>query len=180
MDIKTAFLNGFLSEEIYMDQPEGFKVTGMKHLVCKLIKSQYGLKQAPRVWYYTLYEFMLECGFTRLIKDHCVFIRRSKHSVIIVSAYVDNLLVMETPSSVMHDMKQKLKDRFHMTDFGGIKYLLGWHIERSSSDRTVFLHQEKYSTKVLDRFGYLAERPVRSPQDPNIKLSGKDLSSTPQ
>ena len=77
MDVKTAFLNGYLDEEIYMEQPEGYSVKGQSGLVCKLEKSLYGLKQAPRVWYHTFQYFMTQCGFHRLVKDHCVFIRTS-------------------------------------------------------------------------------------------------------
>jgi len=63
MDVKTAFLNGYLDEEIFMEQPEGYAVQGQETKVCRLKKSLYGLKQAPRVWYYTLYAFMMEQGF---------------------------------------------------------------------------------------------------------------------
>ncbi|POM62859.1 reverse transcriptase [Phytophthora palmivora] len=75
MDVKTAFLNGFLKEDIYMAQPEGFAVPDKEHLVCKLLKSLYGLKQAPRVWYQTLSAFLVSLGFHELIKDSCVFQR---------------------------------------------------------------------------------------------------------
>ncbi|RAW42111.1 hypothetical protein PC110_g1706 [Phytophthora cactorum] len=75
MDVKTAFLNGFLEEEIYMAQPEGFQIPGKERLVCKRPKSLYGLKHAPRVWYQTLCVFLASLGFHKLIKDACGFRR---------------------------------------------------------------------------------------------------------
>ena len=74
--MKTAFLHGDLEEEVYMEQPEGFKVKGKEHMVCRLRKSLYGLKQAPRQWYRKFEAFMIQVGYKRTTTDHCVFIRR--------------------------------------------------------------------------------------------------------
>ena len=74
LDVKTAFLHGELEEEIYMEQPEGFKTKGNENLVCRLKKSLYGLKQAPCQWYRRFDSFMLKHGFRRLEDDHCVYI----------------------------------------------------------------------------------------------------------
>jgi len=76
MDVKTAFLHGDLDEEIYMEQPEGFKVKNKENLVCRLKKSLYGLKQAPRQWYKKFDSFMTEKGYTRTTSDHCVYMKR--------------------------------------------------------------------------------------------------------
>uniref|UniRef100_H3G599 Reverse transcriptase Ty1/copia-type domain-containing protein n=1 Tax=Phytophthora ramorum TaxID=164328 RepID=H3G599_PHYRM len=85
------FLNGTLEEEIYMAQPEGFKVPGKEHLVCKLLRSLYGLKQAPRVWYLTLSAFLESLGFHKLIKDRCVFMRTTNGLTCYIAVYVDDL-----------------------------------------------------------------------------------------
>ncbi|KAE9280413.1 Retrovirus-related Pol polyprotein from transposon TNT 1-94, partial [Phytophthora rubi] len=177
MDVKTAFLNGFLEEEIYMEQPVGFVQPGKEDHVCVLKKSLYGLKQAPRVWYYTFYEAMMAEGFVRLIKDHCVFIKTRGKEICIFSVYVDDLLVIGSKAFVS-EMKDILKRRFQMTDLGGVSYLLGWHIERRRSERIIFVHQEKYATKVLDRFGLAQCRPVRSPEETSQKLSESDCPQT--
>ncbi|OWY92713.1 reverse transcriptase, partial [Phytophthora megakarya] len=89
MDVKTGFLNGYLEEEIYMAQPEGFKIPGKEHLVCKLLKSLYGLKQAPRVWYQTLSAFLESLGFLKLIKDRCVFRRTVDNLTCYIAVYVE-------------------------------------------------------------------------------------------
>ncbi|KAE9078046.1 hypothetical protein PF005_g23955 [Phytophthora fragariae] len=75
-------------------------------------------------------------------------------------------------------MKDILKRRFQMTDLGGVSYLLGWHIERRRSERIIFVHQEKYTTKVLDRISLNQCRPVRSPEETSQKLSESDCPQT--
>ena len=74
MDVKTAFLNGELEEDIYMSQPEGFEKKDLEHLVCKLKKSLYGLKQSPRAWYQRIDSFFTKEGFTRSEADHSLYI----------------------------------------------------------------------------------------------------------
>ncbi|GMG17823.1 unnamed protein product [Phytophthora fragariaefolia] len=177
MGVKTAFLNGYLDEEIYMEQPVGYVQRGKEDHVCVLRKSLYGLKQASRVWYYTFYEVMIAEIFTRLVKDHCVFIKTRGNDICIISVYVDDLLVIGTKTFVA-EIKEMLKRRFQMTDLGGVSYLLGWHIERRRSERIIFVYQETYATKVLDRFGLDQCRPVRSPEETSQKLSESDCPTT--
>ena len=93
MDIKTAFLNRELDEEIYMDQPLGFKLKGQERKVCKLKRSIYGLKQASRQWNLKFHQAILEDGFTMMEKDHCMCIKRSNNYFIIMSLYVDDILI---------------------------------------------------------------------------------------
>ena len=94
MDVKTAFLNGDLEEEIYMVQPEGFVVSGKEQLVCKLNKSLYGLKQASRAWYQKMDQALLDVKFHRLQADSCVYVFRRDSLVIFVALYVDDLLLL--------------------------------------------------------------------------------------
>ena len=75
MDVKTTFLHGYLEEEIFMKQLEGYVVKGKKELICKLKKSLYGLKQSPRMWYKKFDTYMLGLGFTRIKEDHCVYFK---------------------------------------------------------------------------------------------------------
>ena len=78
MNIKNAFLNGDLSEEIYMQQPKGFVIKGREHKVCRLNKSIYGLEQVSRQWYLKFHESILNIGFKMLDEDHCIYVRKSK------------------------------------------------------------------------------------------------------
>lgn len=94
IDVKTAFLHGDLEEEIYMTQPEGFKVAGKENMVCKLEKSLYGLKQSPRQWYKRFDKFMLRQKYVRIKYDHCVYLRKLKDgSFIYLLLYVYDMLI---------------------------------------------------------------------------------------
>ena len=88
LDVKTAFLHGDLEEEIYMSQPDGFRVAGNEKLVCRLKKSLYGLKQSPRKWYKCFDSFMLEQDYTRSQFDHCVYFRKLCRSVLYLFAFI--------------------------------------------------------------------------------------------
>jgi hypothetical protein len=91
MDVKTTFLHGDLEEEIYMKQPQGYAVKGMKELVCKMKKSLYGLKQSPRIWYKKFDTYMLGIGFTRSKEDHCVYFKLIGDHLIYLVLYVDDM-----------------------------------------------------------------------------------------
>ena len=95
LDVKTAFLHGDLKEEIYIDQPEGFKVKGKEHMVYKLKKILYGLKQASRQWYKKFNSFMVGHKHTRTNADHCVYVRKFPNGkFVILLLYVDDMLIV--------------------------------------------------------------------------------------
>ena len=95
LDVKTTFLHGDLKEEIYMDQPEGFKLKGNEHMVCKLKKSLYGLKQAPKQWYKKFNSFMVGHRYTRINADHCVYVKKFPNGkFVILLLYVDDMLIV--------------------------------------------------------------------------------------
>ncbi|KAJ0124118.1 Uncharacterized protein HZ326_31466, partial [Fusarium oxysporum f. sp. albedinis] len=119
MDVKTAFLYGLVTEEIYVEQPEGFDDGSGR--VCKLLRALYGLKQAPRVWYETLSTFLATLGFKPLLSDMGVFVKG--HTFIAV--YVDDLLIAGPSKDEIVAVKQALCNKFKMTDLGPCKYYLG-------------------------------------------------------
>ena len=172
------FLNGHLEEEIYMKQPEGFIAPGTEHLVCKLVKSLYGLKQAPRVWYQTLSAFLETLGFHRLVKDRCVFMMTRNGLICFIAVYVDDLLIIAPTLDLVDQFKSALKQKFSMSDLGEEEYLLGWSNERNRQQRTIFIHQQKYATKVCDRFSNLIAYPIATPCDKSVKLSASMQPST--
>ena len=97
VDVKTAFLYGKLDEEIYMEQPEGFKIKGQETKVFRLLRALYGLKQASHAWYKELVESVKLFGFKRLLTDTGIFIfRDEKGDFVILIAYVDDILFMGT------------------------------------------------------------------------------------
>ena len=93
MDVVTAFLNGDLKEEIFMQQPPGYVEPGKEELVCKLKKSLYGLKQSPRCWNEKLCNHLKSLGFKESGADPCVFIRQGK-KIEIIAVYVDDLILI--------------------------------------------------------------------------------------
>ena len=99
MDVKTAFLNGDLEEEIYMSQPEGCEVPGQENKVCKLRKSLYGLKQAPKQWYEKFASSLEKNGFTVNNSDSCVYSKMFGSDYVIICLYVDDMLTL-VPTNV--------------------------------------------------------------------------------
>ena len=135
MDLNSAFLNGDLYEEIYMEQPQGFIQDST--LVCKLKKYIYGLKQAPRAWYAKMDSFLLSAGFTRGNFNPNVYILWWDDSQLLLVLYVDDLIIIGSTTSIIDNVKATLQDRFLMIDLGLLHYLLGVEIHQSSSGITL-------------------------------------------
>ena len=106
MDVVTAFLNGLLEEDIYMEQPEGYLQPGNEHLVYQLKKFLYGLKQSPRCWNTMLTEFLESNHFKRNTADGCVFVRIVDSIPIVVAVYVDDLIILVKALETMNAAKQ--------------------------------------------------------------------------
>ncbi|KAH9088139.1 hypothetical protein Ae201684P_002241 [Aphanomyces euteiches] len=172
MDVNTAFLNSDLDEDIYMEIPMGLndhKNPGLSKPVLKLKKSLYGLKQAPRLWNQTIDGFMLSIGFVKSKADHCIYIKRQDEDIILVSLYVDDLILASNSDEMMQTTKIALSKRFKMTDLGPLSYCLGIEIVRSPSG-SVFIHQSKFLKSVLTKFYMQDCKPVKSPQESGKKL----------
>ena len=107
MDVVTAFLNGALDEDIYMQQPDGYIQQGKEHLFCKLKKSLYGLKQSPRCWNKALTEFLKSIKFIWSSADHCIYVR-DDNSLSIVAVYVDDLIIATKTEQEMQEVKYQL------------------------------------------------------------------------
>ena len=119
MEVLTAFLNGHLEEEIYMEQPEGYIKPEQEHLVCKLKKSIYGLKQSSRCWSKAFTGFMTEIGFKQSTLDPCVFMR-TRHELEILAVYVDDLILIR-----VDELKRALKERYKMKEMSELSHILG-------------------------------------------------------
>jgi Reverse transcriptase (RNA-dependent DNA polymerase) len=177
MDVKTAFLNGEHDEEIYMSIPEGLQASSSSSsskLVLKPKKILYGLKQAPRLWNKTFDVFMLSSGFAQSEADHCIYSKRNGNEVILMSLYVDDLILASNSQELMQSTKNGLNKRFQMSDLGALKYCLGIQVEREDAG-SVF--QEKLVQSILTRFRMEDCKPVKTPQEPGLKLS-KDMCPT--
>ncbi|CAL9003905.1 unnamed protein product [Prunus brigantina] len=148
LDVKTTFLHGDLEEEIYMKQPEGFKVKGKEDLVCRLKKSLYGLKQVPRQWYKKFDSFMIEHRSQRTTSNHCVFVKIfDDGEFIILLLYVDDMLIVGQNSHKISKLKKELSKSFAMKDLGPAKRILSMNISRDRKNRKLRLSQESYIEK---------------------------------
>ena len=179
LDVKTAFLHGDLEEEIYMEQPEGFEVAGKKHMVCKLNKSLYGLKQAPRQWYMKFDSFMKSQTYLKTYSDPCVYFKRfSENNFIILLLYVDDMLIVGKDKGLIAKLKGDLSKSFDMKDLGPAQQILGMKIVRERTSRKLWLSQEKYIERVLERFNMKNAKPVSTPLAGHLKLSKKMCPTT--
>ena len=168
MDVKTAFLNGELDEEIYMEQPEGFVVEGKETKVCKLVKSLYGLKQAPKQWHEKFDHTMLSHGFKINECDKCVYIKQNTNSCVLVCLYVDDMLIMGNSKDVILLTKRLLNSMFDMKDLGLADVILGIQIKRNNEG--YILTQSHYVEKILNKYGQINCKPAVTPFDANCKL----------
>ena len=179
LDVKTAFLHGDLEEEIYMQQPEGFEDKRKEDLVCKLKKSLYGLKQAPRQWYKKFDSFMVGHGYQRTAADYCVHFKRYPgEKFIILLLYVDDMLIVGQDRAQISKLKEELAESFEMKDLGPAKPILGMEITRDRKNRRLWLSQERYVERILERFNMKEAKPVTTPLGGHYKLSKSSCPST--
>jgi hypothetical protein len=177
MDFVTAFLNGDLEEQIYMEQPEGLEIKGQEDKVYILKKSLYGLKQAPRQWNKKLTEYLLSYGFKQLISDNGVFVKNTSNEILIVTVYVDDILVMGQSKFEISKFKGEVGKKFKVNDLGPVHYIIGLEIKRDRKNRTLTMSQTKYIKDMLNRFNMKDAKPISTPADPTniISKDGKSL-----
>ncbi|KAJ9561345.1 hypothetical protein OSB04_006505 [Centaurea solstitialis] len=152
MDVKTAFLNGKLTEDVYMEQPEGFEDPKNPNKVCKLLKSIYGLKQASRSWNLHFDERIKEFGFAKSEFESCVYTKFSGSIVTFLVLYVDDILLIGNDVPTLQSVKSWLSRCFQMKDLGEAAYILGIKIYRNRSKRLIGLSQSTYIDKILKKF----------------------------
>ncbi|GKA40245.1 integrase, catalytic region, zinc finger, CCHC-type containing protein [Tanacetum coccineum] len=175
MDVKTAFLNGELKEEVYVHQPEGFVDPERPHHVYRLKKALYGLKQAPRAWYDTLSKFLLAQGFSKGVVDPTLFIRQTGKHTLHVQIYVDDIIFASTDPKDCDRFSNEMSSKFQMSMMGQISFFLGLQI--SQNPRGIFINQSKYANEILKKFDLHKSDPVDTPMVERTKLD-EDLSGT--
>ena len=124
MDVKTAFLNGYLDESIYMVQPEGYVAQGQEQKVCKLLMSIYGLKQASRSWNLRFDETIKTYGFEQNVDEPCVYKCIDNKKVVFLVLYVDDILLICNDLEKLSNVKKWLAEQFQMKDLGEASYVL--------------------------------------------------------
>ena len=177
MDVKTAFLNGELDEEIYMRQPPGFEAKGNESLVCKLQKSLYGLKQSPRQWNITMNRFLNVIGFKNCTADSCIYMKRVENKMIMIALYVDDLIIGSDCPHLMKETKGKLNNRFDMKDLGKLRFCLGIEVLWNKNG-SCGLRQTSYVLETLEKFNMSDCKPVSTPMVSGLKLSKQMCANT--
>jgi hypothetical protein len=162
LDIHNAFLNGVLTEEVYIKQPSGFVDPTFPSHVCRLHKSLYGLKQAPRAWYTRLSDFLLSIGFLASKVDTSLFILSDGTNIFYLLVYVDDILLTGSNSAMLHRL---LSSEFKLRDLGDVHYFLG--IEVQSIGMGLILRQHKYILDILTRAGMTSCKPVDTSVSPS-------------
>lgn len=177
IDISNAFLHGFLHEEVYMEQPTGFKNSSFPEHVCKLQRSLYGLKQAPRQWFMRLTTFLLSLGFKQSKADNSLFYLCRGSLKFFILIYVDDIILTCSNSHELQNIIQKLGSVFPVKDLGDLHYFLGIQVSRINDG--LLLSQEKYLEGILSDHNMAAAKPFSTPMPttPNLsKLMGEKLS----
>ena len=145
MDIKTAYLNAPIEEDVVIKQPEGFELLDEngKPFVCKLKKSLYGLKQSGRNWFLTLKAFLITLGFVNSFHDECLFIKKQNEKIVrILCLWADDLTICGLSEKFCDWFYNEIYKKIKISDYSELTWFLGMKIERTSSE--IKIRQEKY------------------------------------
>ena len=151
MDVKSAFLNGFVKEDVYVEQPPLFEDNKVPNPVYKLKKALYGLKQAPRAWYERLRSYLLQSGFEIGKVDTTLFIKRNNQDIQLVQIYVDDIIFGSTNSIMNKEFSDIMTKEFEMSNMGELSFFLGLQIKELENG--IFISQEKYAKDLINKFG---------------------------
>uniref|UniRef100_A0A8D8QIS8 Copia protein n=1 Tax=Cacopsylla melanoneura TaxID=428564 RepID=A0A8D8QIS8_9HEMI len=160
MDVKTAFLNGTLEREVYMNLPEEMYD---ERYVCKLNKSIYGLKESPRQWNKVFNEHIISQDFNQCKSDYCLYVNTSHKEIIYLLVYVDDLLIVSQSLELVNQVKSALMDRFQMLDMGNVSSFLGLEISKHGDE--LHISQAKYLAKLVEKFGLQNCNPAKTPME---------------
>ena len=166
LDIKIAFLNGDLHEEVYVFQPRGFVQKGQERQVCRLNKALYGLKQAPRAWYEKIHAYLLANGFQNSPTESTLYVKCVGDVILVIVLYVDDMLLTGPNEMHIADFKAKLNLAFEMLDLGLLHHYLG--IQFMQIDGGISLCQTKYIETLLQHFGLEDCKPIATPMEAGL------------
>jgi hypothetical protein len=177
MDVKSAFLNGPIKEEVYVEQPPGFEEEAYPNHVYKLHKALYGLKQAPRAWYECLRDFLIENGFKIGKADSTLFTRKVGNDLFVCQIYVDDIIFGSTNKGCCDEFSQTMVKRFEMSMMGELNFFLGFQVKQLKEG--TFLCQTKYTHDILKKFNMENAKPIKTPMGTNghldLDIGGKSV-----
>jgi hypothetical protein len=168
MDVKSAFLNGPIKEEVYVEQPPGFEDSEYPNHVYKLSKALYGLKQASRAWYECLRDFLITNGFKVGKADPTLFTKTIANDLFVCQIYVDDIIFGSTNKSTCEEFSRIMIQKFEMSMMGELKYFLGFQVKQLQEG--TFISQTKYTQDILTKFGMKDAKPIKTPMGTNGHL----------
>ncbi|GJT29561.1 retrovirus-related pol polyprotein from transposon TNT 1-94 [Tanacetum coccineum] len=168
MDVKSAFLNGFINEEVYVAQPPGFIDFAKPNYVYRLKKALYGLKQAPKAWYVRLKAFLIKHDYSMGMVDNTLFIKKKDSSLINVQIYVDDIIFGLTCQEMCDDFSKIMHDEFEMSMMGELNFFLRLQIKQL--DDGIFFNQSKYIKEMLKKFGLEDSKLIKTLMSTETKL----------
>ncbi|KAA0026117.1 gag-pol polyprotein [Cucumis melo var. makuwa] len=169
MDVKSAFLNEYLNEEVYVAQPKGFVDSEHPKHVYKLNKALYGLKQAPRAWYDRLTVYLRGRGYFREEIDKTFFIHRKSDQLLVAQIYVDDIIFGGFPYDLVNNFINIMQSEFEMSKVGELSCFLGLQIKQKNDD--IFISQEKYAKNMVKKFCLEQARNKRTLAATHVKLT---------
>jgi hypothetical protein len=175
MDVKSAFLNGPIKEEVYVDQPPGFESEEYPNHVYKRYKAHYGLKQSLRAWYECLMDFHIDNDFRIGKVDSILFTRRMGNDLFVCQIYVDNIIFGSTNKSFCDEFSKIMSDRFKMSIIGELTFFLGFQIKQVEDG--TFISQTKYTRDIVKKFGMDNAKSIKTHMGTNSHLD-LDMGST--
>jgi hypothetical protein len=168
MDVKSAFLNGPIKEEVYVEQPPSFEDSEYPSHVYKLSKALYGLKQAPRAWYECLRDFLITNGFKVGKADSTLFTKTIAKDLFICQIYVDDIIFGSTNKSTYEEFSRIMILKFETSMMWELKYFLGFQIKQLQEG--TFICHTKYIQDILKKFGIKNAKPIKTPMGSNGHL----------
>jgi hypothetical protein len=172
MDVKSAFLNGVLEEEVYVRQPPGFESEKYPYRVYKLRKVLYGLKQTPRAWYGRLRGFLFERGFEMGKVDQTLFLLRQGRDILIVQVYVDDIVFGGSSNSLVARFTEDMSREIEMSMMGELQFFLGLQIKKSKEG--TFVHQAKYIKDIVQKFKMEDSKAMATPMSTATALDADE------
>jgi hypothetical protein len=168
MDVKSAFLNGVIQEEVYVRQPPGFESPKYPDRVYKLSKALYELKQAPRAWYARLQTFLLEHGYVMGSVDKTLFTLNHDNDFLLVQIYVDDIIFCGPSHTLVSRFQEMMESEFQMSMMGELTFFLGIQVKQMKQG--TFMHQVKYTKDLMTMFNMAELKPVSTPMSSAASL----------
>nr|GEU85622.1 putative ribonuclease H-like domain-containing protein [Tanacetum cinerariifolium] len=176
MDVKSAFLYGKITKEVYVTQPRGFEDTNHPKKVYKVVKSLYRLHQAPRSWYERLSTFLLKHRYRRGTINKTLFIKKDCKDIMLVQVYVDDIIFGSTKKDWCEEFETLMQSEFEISSMGPLTFFLGLQVDQRTDG--IFIHQEKYVANILKKFDLDNSKFASTPFEPQ-KIQEKNVPDEP-